>query len=160
MSVTKTPAQTLEILSLLFSINNEMKACSCDFTNCTADIKYIVYIYQFVRGDSEVCGGSFFKLLEKKKCQISLKSLFHRVLQISEPNTALSNVGGWRLHGAGKDHGIAKRIYLPPTTPPTTTPLFFKMQWFLQLTPKKGMKCLQSLFLAKSQKGKRHFKWH
>lgn len=33
---------------------------------------------------------------EKKKCQISLKSQFHQVLQISEPNAALSNVGGCR----------------------------------------------------------------
>lgn len=44
-----------------------------------------------------------------KKCQISLKSLS---LQISEPNTALSNVGGWRLHVQGRIMGLPNG-YLP-----------------------------------------------
>lgn len=110
---------------------------------------YIQYICWFVKGDSEVCGGSFFKLSllkkKKKKCQISLKSLFHRVFQISEPNTALSNVGGRRLHVQGRIMGLPNG-YHP----------FFLMQSSLQLTPKKRKGWnVYSLFLAKSQKGKR-----
>lgn len=50
--------------------------------------------------------------LSLQKCQISLKSLFLRVHQISEPNAALWNVGGRRLHVQGRIMGLPNG-YLP-----------------------------------------------
>lgn len=53
----KKPAHTLEILSLLYSINTEMKACCATYeSNSKIYILYKQYIYQFVY--PEVCGGS------------------------------------------------------------------------------------------------------
>lgn len=109
-SVTENkPAQTLEILSLLYSINTEMKACCATYRSCS-EIYINIYIYTVYMGllketlksvvgpcSSSVC---------REKCQISLKSRFHRVPQISEPNTALWNVGGRRWPVQGRITGL------------------------------------------------------
>lgn len=47
---------------------------------------------------------------------------------------------------AGKDHGIAKWI----------SPFFYAVVSLADPKKAQGLKCLQSLFLAKSQKGKQH----
>lgn len=65
-----------------------------------------IYKYWFVEWDSVVGPSSISICWEK--CQISLKSVFYQILHISEPNTALVNVGGQRFTRAGKDHGISK----------------------------------------------------
>lgn len=95
-----------------------MKACCATYeSNSKIYILYKQYISLFTLKyvvDPE---------LSLQKCHNSLKSLFLRVHQISEPNAALWNVGGRRLHVQGR---IAKWI----------SPLLF-MQSFLQLTPRK-----------------------
>lgn len=112
------PAQTLEILSLLYSINTEMKA-SCDSPVSHGENKNVYSLYIGLIQET-------LKSVWEKKCQISLKSLFQRALHISEPNAALWNVGGRRLRVQGRIMGLPNE-YLP---------LFF-MQSSLQLTPKK-----------------------
>lgn len=68
----KKPAQSLEISSLLYSINTEMKAC-CETDRSRSNI-YKQFICRFVKGDSEVCGGSFLKL--GKSAKLVLKFYF------------------------------------------------------------------------------------
>lgn len=116
-----------------------------------------MYKYWFVEWDSVVGPSSISICWEK--CQISLKSLFYQILHISEPNTALVNVGGQRFTRAGKDHGISKMdgsIFL----------FCFCFSFFFfnavicladSSLPQnaKALKCLQNLFSEKSQKGKR-----
>lgn len=148
----KKPARLLEISSLLYSINTEMKAC-CETDRSRSNI-YKQFICRFVKGDSEVCGGSFLKLGKSAKLVLkvyfteftrSLNQKLHCRMQAGGGHAC--SKGSWDCQNGYLRLSFHAVVSLQPTPPPKK---------------KQGLKCLQSLFLAKShkKKGKETFKWH